>query len=282
MDFRSAGCYILAAVFAVGLTACAKQTSRSVIPDTFLASATGTTIAPLVRDLRAAVANGAPKVALVPDRSAAASFPSLEFSASAKRSTDSIANANDFEEAGVLINSGGHYTGIYAEHTLYLPAFFPLPANHGGSGFNPGLPARPNGAWEVVEGPLSRPPNGGCLSTGTYAGNGGSGTVVYWGVNDWCIRDTAAVIPFFTVDAPFMGRFVRNNSRGLPIYATQVFTTDSIPTNASTWYVQLYDFSALAWVTAFQDTGLLQVPFGYSGFLAAHLSGQCPGSLPTV
>jgi len=278
MGFKSASCFILAAIFAAGLTACATQTSRSVIPDTLFASAAGTTIAPLVRDLRAAVAKGASKVALVPDRSAAASFPSLEFSASAKRSTDSIANANDFEEAGVLINSGGHYTGIYAEHTLYLPASFPLPANHGGSGLFPA----PRPAWEVVEGPLSRPPNGGCLSTGTYAANEGSGTVVFWGINDWCVPNTASVIHFFAVDATFMGHFIRNNSRGLPVYATEVVTPDSVPTSASTWYVQLYDFSASAWVTEFQDTGLLQVPFGYSGFLAAHLSGQCPGSLPTV
>ncbi|MDQ2991893.1 MAG: hypothetical protein M3R30_03600, partial [Candidatus Eremiobacteraeota bacterium] len=111
-------------------------------------------------------------------------FPSSQTSTgSGFLSPNSISAGNgSFEEAGIAINSGGTYTGIYAEHTAYLPAQFQISTHHGGVGY----PLGGAHTWDVVEGPLSRPPNGGCLSAGTYAANDGTSVQTDFGVNDWC------------------------------------------------------------------------------------------------
>jgi hypothetical protein len=112
-------------------------------------------------------------------------------------------------------------------------------------------------------------------------------------VLSWCggpaSEANATLGPLLPIDATFITNYVALNTDNLPVYRTQIFTTDNAVTSSSVWHIQLYNLQTSTWdeynstvfpASAASYTGTMQAPFGYSGYFAAHRSGQCPGGLP--
>jgi hypothetical protein len=184
----------------------------------------------------------------------------------------SSAGPSDAEVVGPVIFGGGSYTGIYAQHTAYAAAAFPMSYPSGASGN------------QELFAPLTLPPNQGCLSSGTVAlststpGN----LYTYFVVFDYCGANAPQLVAGEQIDNTFRSNYLFTNQQGLPIYATLSFTTDAVPTASSTWYMLLYNFSSGSWNLVYQDTGLSGTTYGYSVFESTYQPGPCPGGLPVI
>ncbi|PZR58974.1 MAG: hypothetical protein DLM50_02180, partial [Candidatus Meridianibacter frigidus] len=178
---------------------------------------------------------------------------------------------------GTVINGGGTYTGIYAQHTAYSATAFPLSYPSGGSGS------------QELFAPLTRPPNGGCLSSATVALNSGGGhNYTFFVVFDYCGAGAPKLVAGAQIDDPndpthlFKNNYLVTNNHGLPIYATLSFTTDAVPTASSTWYMLLYNFKTNTYNLVSQATGTSGTSYGYSVYESAFLPGPCPSGLRRI
>ncbi len=177
--------------------------------------------------------------------------------------------AADQEVVGTLVNAGGPYTGMYAQNTAYassaMPLYYPV-----GAKFPQELAA-----------PVTFPPGGSCLASGSVALNAGSGVSTYFVVFDLCGKGIGgpALIP---IDITFQAKYVTNNAQGLPSYTTIVGTPDRTPTTNSTWYVLLYNNQSATWEVAGHEKGLNAGKFGLSAYVSFYQPGACPSGLPTL
>lgn len=181
----------------------------------------------------------------------------------------STVGPNDSETLGTFINGGGPYTGIYAQHTAYKVAQFPLPYPSGDTG------------TELLLAPMTLPSNGACLSAATVALNDGTQPTNYFIVIDYCLpppRIVAATL----IDDAFLSNYVRIAPDGSPVYTLLDITLDAHPNANSTWYLLLQNFNSVKWDLVSQAKGVTNSSFGYSLFQSAYLPGKCPDGLPQV
>jgi hypothetical protein len=90
-------------------------------------------------------------------RSASASAAFAKFVNRRTPGNLSAVDVNDHEDAGILNDGGGPYTGVFAVHTIYSPAQFHVQLPPGAT------------ATQTLFAPTTRATNGGCLEVGTRA-----------------------------------------------------------------------------------------------------------------
>jgi len=181
----------------------------------------------------------------------------------------STVGANDKEIVGTFISGGGPYIGITNIASAYSAATLALPLP-GAAGTN------------QLFAPFIMPPDHGCLVTASYYYNDGSGPKSAFVVSDLCsITVFGPITALFTpMDANFLASYVRNDANGVPSYESVSFTPQS-PSDASTWYVVLYNFATGQWDLATSAGGNRPRTEGGSYFASAFLPGACP-ALPVL
>jgi len=164
----------------------------------------------------------------------------------------------------MFISGGGPYTGITGIFSAYSSSMLQL-TRPGASGIN------------QLFAPLVMPPDHGCLATGSYYYNYGSGPQAAFVVSDLCAFDVRGPLTalFTPMNANFLASYVRNDSSGIPSYESVSFTPDP-PSDASTWYVVLYDFQTGQWDLLTSAGGNRPRTEGGSYFASSYLMGPCP------
>lgn len=186
--------------------------------------------------------------------------------------TFSTVGSNDNEVLGTLINAGGHYTAIYAQHTAYQASSVALSYPNGASGS------------QQVLAPVSFPPSGSCLADGTASVNNGSTVSTYFVVFDVCGGGFKHQIVAIPIDATFVSKYVSATSttHSLPVYATVVGTFDAVPTVNSTWEALIYNRITGIWEVVATEKGLNGTKYGLSSYISYYQPGACPSGLPTL
>jgi hypothetical protein len=188
----------------------------------------------------------------------------------------------DHEDAGVETAQGGPYTGVFAVHAVYETGKIQLK-----------LPANPT-RTQILYAATTRPPNGSCIEVGTaYTTdiNTKQTTVTVY-VFDFCKPGGGDfVIPPIPVDGKnpimvddtFMSTYAGASTQGIPAYAVAIFTPDSVISNNSTWYAQLFNYQTKAWDTLYSTQGSFPSdPRGWSIFETYFQAGLCSETLPPL
>ncbi|MBV9158407.1 MAG: hypothetical protein JO097_19245 [Acidobacteriaceae bacterium] len=181
----------------------------------------------------------------------------------------STVGSNDKEIVGPFISAGGPYLGIAAISSAYSATQLQLP-NASGSGIN------------QLFAPMMVPSDHGCLVPASYYYNFGAGPQAAFIVSDFCAFDVHGPLTalFTPIDANFIASYVRNNANGVPSYEVVSFTPQP-PSDASTWYVVLFNFTTRQWDLVTSSAGNRPRGEGGDYFASSFLPGPCP-SLPVI
>ena len=181
----------------------------------------------------------------------------------------STVGANDKEIVGPFISAGGPYLGITAISSAYPASTLSLP--------RPG-----NAGIDQLFAPMMVPSDHGCLVPASYYYNAGAGPQAAFIVSDFCAFDVQGPLTalFTPINASFLASYVRNNASGVPSYEVVSFTPQP-PSDASTWYVVLFDFNTGQWDLVTSAAGNRPRAEGGNYFASNFLPGPCP-ALPIL
>ena len=195
----------------------------------------------------------------------------------AKRRTPgslSMADMSDHEDAGILNDGGGLYTGVFAAHSIYAPSQFNLP-----------LPRGANGT-QTLFAPTTRATNGACIEVGTaYTANpGGANTQVEVYAFDFCKTGGPDWGKHIPVTQAFLDNYAGTTAHGTPAYALTIYTNDTVITGSSVWHAGLFNFKTQQWDEIYTSKGSFATfdPRGWSIFETWYQPGQCSPSLPLL
>lgn len=215
--------------------------------------------------------------AAVPTPETMASTALKNFDRFAKRRTPgqlSSANPNDHEDAGILNDGGGTFTGVFAVHSIYSPAEFQLQLPTGAT------------AVQTLFAPTTRATNGACLEVGTaYTTAPSSGnTQVEVYAFDFCMPGGPNWGVHIPVNQQFIDKYAGATAVGRPAYALAIFTTDAKVASNSVWHAQLFNFQTQTWDEIYSRQGSYQDwdPRGWSIFETWYQPGQCSAALPQL
>ena len=176
---------------------------------------------------------------------------------------------NDKEVVGTFISAGGPYLGITAISSAYSASMLSLP-RPGNAGIN------------QLFAPMMVPSDHGCLVPASYYYNYGSGPQAAFIVSDFCAFDVRGPLTalFTPINASFLASYVRNNANGVPSYEVVSFTPQP-PSDASTWYVVLFNFNTGQWDLVTSAAGNRPRAEGGDYFASSFTAGPCP-VLPVI
>jgi hypothetical protein len=191
----------------------------------------------------------------------------------------------DHENAGVMTEKGGAYTGIFAVHPVYQTGTIQLK-----------LPESAT-RTQILYAATSRPPNGSCLEVGTayttdiISKRTKVSVYVYdfckAGGGNWAIPPIPVdgMSPPIEVDQDFMNRYAGAKTKNIHAraYAVVIFTPDTNITATSKWYAQIFNYSTKQWETKYSTQGsFLDDQRGWSIFETYFQTGLCSESLPDL
>ena len=182
----------------------------------------------------------------------------------------SSAGSGDSEAVGVIVNSGGPYTGIVGFQTAYTP--FTVPQTGTAPQIQVGFPPGGAGSSSMLA-PLLLPSNGSCLAPTVLYTDSGASTTALFAALDFCggtydfvgtINDSSAVQQYI------------GTVNGLPGFYTVTLTSDKVPTSTSTWYLLVYNFALARFDVLASKVGLSSNKTGLALFIGQFAQGQCP------
>jgi hypothetical protein len=180
-------------------------------------------------------------------------------------------NDTDHEDAGILTDGGGGYTGVLALHAIYKTGSVQL-----------ALPQSATRA-QTLYAATTRAPNGSCLEMGTaYETEIGQPTTISVYVFDFCKSPPVFAVRK-PVDAQFIATYGGGMLQGVPAYSLAIFTADATVSSTSTWTAQLYNYQSKQFDTIYTSVGSYPYdPRGWSIFETWYQEGQCSESLPVL
>ena len=234
---------------------------------------------PLLPTINAAALAAAPRVvstgfdtSRLPDanRLSRDLFQSIDGGAKAAPHRASSAGSGDNESVGVVVNSGGPYTGIVGFQSAYTP--FVTPQSSTTPQLQIGYPAGATGT-SVLLAPWFDPPNGSCLAPAMLYTSSGVSTAAVFVVFSLCGGGYAFAMPIN--DSANVQQYV-TTVNGVPGFYTLTLTLDKQPKSTSTWSVLLYNFAHSRFDLVASKVGLSASTTGLALFHSQFVAGQCP------
>jgi hypothetical protein len=180
-------------------------------------------------------------------------------------------NDGDHEDAGVLTDGGGGFTGVLALHAVYQTGTLQL-----------SLPQNAT-RTQTLFAPTTRAPNGSCLEVGTkYETQIGQPTTATLYVFDFC-KPTPQFVLWKPIDSNFISTYAGGSLQGQHAYSLAIFTTDAAVSLTSAWSSLLYNYQTKKFDSLWTSTGAYTYdPRGWSIFETWYQQGQCSEALPRL